>query len=320
MWILTHDDFDGLASAALLLAWLRRTRNVLAEDAQLMTVDYNQTLQWDRPAPAGLPAEPFAVLDFMYHPEALFWFDHHPDALRTDADELHFAMRQERGDPLVVWDPTQPSCARLVFETLPGLEDLAPIVEGADLVDRAQYPSPDAFYRADHPATKLTHAHPFLSEGQKTELVARMLRHGLEAACDFVRPEIFMAMERNYRALQQYETAVRFQNDVVIMDLVPDSIPFVRFAGYWYYPNAKYALTIFRAGEVVRVQLSKNPWLDEPYEPLNAYAREVGGGGHAFAAGASFLPTDHRYPYSAAVSFVNRVARELASVPLDQAA
>src|SRR6204780_2540337 len=106
-----------------------------------------------------------AIFDFKYSasPRIPWWFDHHLSAFLTPADQQSFLDCQR--DPVCgahkFFDPDYTSCTsflahiaatRFGFDTAP----VADLIKWADIVDGAQYESPEAAVEMAAPAMKLT--------------------------------------------------------------------------------------------------------------------------------------------------------------------
>src|ERR1700675_884013 len=89
--------FDGLVSAVLAWEFLEKHEEWNIRDLQ--PVDYTLRDTW-------LSSElktPCAIVDFLYHPRADFWADHHQTSMLTRAAEEDFQRR--RGDACLLFHP-----------------------------------------------------------------------------------------------------------------------------------------------------------------------------------------------------------------------
>ena len=68
-----HKDFDGVCSAALFSEILESFSFCSRGEIALIGVDYDIKSEWR----SRSLSSPNAVLDFLFHPEANWWFDHH---------------------------------------------------------------------------------------------------------------------------------------------------------------------------------------------------------------------------------------------------
>ena len=149
--IVTHDDFDGLGSAAI-LSW--------AYDIDAIRFAGPITI-----AKAEIPITAEDIVSDLPCPvECGMWFDHHEGNLK----ELDY-----RGiDPATIpgkFD-VQPSCVRVVYnffreqDELP--EDFAELADVADLIDSFAYPDLES-WRADTPGNRIDRAIKASSENRR---------------------------------------------------------------------------------------------------------------------------------------------------------
>ncbi len=157
-----HDKcFDGACSASL---FTRFHRECIAPEA---SYDYHGLVHragalFDE---AQFTGDENAIVDFKYSasPRITWWFDHHQSAFLTPQDHENFLACQR--DPKCAarkfFDPTYTSCTsflahiastRYGFDTAP----VAELIHWADIVDGAQYESPEAAVEMAAPAMKLT--------------------------------------------------------------------------------------------------------------------------------------------------------------------
>lgn len=125
--------FDGIVSAVRMHDFLSRQerRDAMA----LHPVNYHLNETWA----ADSLEKPAAVVDFLYHPGAQIWFDHH----RTSFEPAHLAKDYlRRRDLLGIFDSTYSSCSLLIWEHMKrfGVDgDHAEKVQAADRIDSARY-------------------------------------------------------------------------------------------------------------------------------------------------------------------------------------
>src|SRR4051812_19537671 len=100
--------FDGVVSAVLTSAYLEERKSY--RQLQLHSVNYDLRERWL----ASELIRPCAVVDFLYHPAAQLWADHHATAFLNDETRNDYERR--RG-PDVVYDSNKSSCALLIWET-----------------------------------------------------------------------------------------------------------------------------------------------------------------------------------------------------------
>lgn len=310
MRILFHDDFDGAASAAILTGFLEEV--VGEKHNQLLPVNFHLESDWLYPQlPFLATDERFAIVDFLYHPSAEIYFDHHSTAFKTGMYRYHFDKRKAS---LVQWDSTYGSCARLMYDRLHPIwassDRLQELVAGADMVDQAQYPSVESYFDANHPAIAINLAWGRLDDADKDRLIRTLAHDTLEAGLESVRMAFIAAKLTQDDTLADYRQHVEPRGVVTITDVASEDVPFLRFAPYLYYPQSLYSISVYnsRDEKAVLVSLGKNPWIDFEHAHLGGLAQRWGGGGHAYAAGMEFRASRHLNPYLAALGVVNECA------------
>jgi len=317
--IVHHDDFDGVASAAVLAGFYSHQS---VKEFRFVPVQHDLREVWLKPE---LPyrrksTEKMAILDFPYHPTADIWFDHHDTTFHSQEYHDHYLARTD----LSCWESDAPSCASLIYHRLwrlqPSLDRYAELAAAADMIDQARYPSPEAYFKAEDPAIAINHGYPELTDGQKTELAGWLMRGTLHQARANMEPVIRVALARNDEALAQVLPRVELQGPVAVMDLADTGLPFLRYAPYMAFPQAKYALTLYKRGEGLAISLGKNPWLTFPHVDLGAIARREGGGGHSYAASVPFPNHVYGNPYPVARLNLIALVREVARLEAKKAA
>jgi len=271
--------FDGLVSAAIAWTFLETRRDW--RNVRLRGVDYRVSSRWLR-----LPAkEPFAVVDFLYHPRAALWVDHHQTTFLTAELERRF----KRGHPLDhVYDKRAPACAELLWRRMrtalgPTQAHFAEMVEWATKIDSASYHSVDEALGASTPAQAISLALSQFSNPRECEpLVAWFREFSLEeiAARPEIRDPASRARSLLFGGLRRVERAAHLQDSIVVFDVDANGAMVSRFAPYRFYPEARYSAGIVRSGELTKITAMRNPWLSFNSAPLGAIFRRIGGGGH----------------------------------------
>src|ERR1035438_6379804 len=98
--------FDGVISAVLACEYLERKYG--QKTGQIIPVNYSSRATWT----SHPLAKPAAVVDFLYHPDADFWADHHQTTFITP--ELEAQFRGQASSNLI-YDADASSCAELIW-------------------------------------------------------------------------------------------------------------------------------------------------------------------------------------------------------------
>ena len=151
-----HDKcFDGASSAALFSRFYRERIEPTAEF--LYT---GMTHRASQPFEDGtFDGDENAIVDFKYSssPQLTWWFDHHQSAFLKPEDAEHF--RQDHSGKKF-YDPSYKSCTKFLatiasqkfgFDARP----VAELIKWGDIIDGAQFSSPEAAVELSEPATQL---------------------------------------------------------------------------------------------------------------------------------------------------------------------
>ncbi len=272
--------FDGIVSAVLAAEYLEK------RDAwrplTLVAVNYDVRATWLGPLREGS----CAVVDFLYHPQARFWVDHHATSFLNDEVRAHFLARE---GPSFVYDPNAPSCAGLLRRHLelefgPCEPRLADLVRWAEKTDGARYDSPDEAVFGNAPALRIS-AGLALGDGDDYSAgLVRALRHEpLSAVAEM--PEVKRRYEtvrgRTEAGLRRFRENARLETDgIVVFDVDASDVTVSRYAPYIFFPEARYSAGIVRFPGGAKVTAMRNPWLEFESVPLGPICARLGGGGH----------------------------------------
>jgi len=155
-----HRDFDGVVAAAVLL-------RQAAGEPRLIPVDYDLKDQW-----SSMPVHSrSAVVDFLFHPQSGYWYDHHRDPFLDPAWKKNF-----RPSPRLAWEPTAPSCPPVILAALPCPKPVrrhfAQYVRWSSIIDSARYVSPQQATDLSIPYLRLSRALELASPDGLCEVVS----------------------------------------------------------------------------------------------------------------------------------------------------
>ncbi|MCI0490797.1 MAG: hypothetical protein L0229_29745 [Blastocatellia bacterium] len=271
-----HRDFDGAVSAAMLASLLSTT-------PQLYPVDYQLKARW-----ASMDLEkPAAVVDFLFHPDATLWIDHHVNPfVLPEWKEIAFRRRFH------LWDTDAPSCPPLINRVFHFPENLsehfAPYIHWSSIIDSARYESPQAATDLNNPFLLLS---KILALPDTEAVINRVVREITHRPIDAVlaHPEIQPLAEKvmniEYRMKKEVSKLIRYDGLVVFLDQSFKSWPYQRYYPYLIHPDASYVVGIYRSDHSFTVSVGANPWRPEPEIHLGLLCNQLGGGGRKNVAG-----------------------------------
>lgn len=237
---------------------------------------------------------PCAVVDFLYHPQAMFWADHHGTTFLSEEGRRDFEKR--RGTWLV-YDDHSGSCACLLrnhFEECFSFADprYDEMVEWADKIDSARYETVEEAIFGEAPALRIRAS---LAAGDGQEFSKQLVNDLRFNTLDQVA-ELPLVRERSEEVrlkiaagLERFAPAVRLdKGEIVVFDVASQKGAMIsRYAPYHFFPEARYSVGVVRSLNNAKITAMRNPWrefqsvsLGKIFENLGTVFEGVGGGGH----------------------------------------
>ncbi len=315
--------FDGIVSCLLSSQFLEQEHGwPNLERQRLVPVNYDLRDQWlgDRLGQAA------AVVDFHYHPDALFWADHHVTTFLTPEARRDFERRQSaearRNSEVLLFDPKADSCSVILWDRFgesfrklrPQYEEL---VEWSRKIDSAQYDSVEEAIFGTAPALFINSSLAMTRPGYPERLVRWLRGHSLDevASLPEVREMTERARDLSRQSLQRFrppadaakslfcsgsdgdkdkdrDTVILSHDGIVLLRANSQDILVDRYAPYYFFPNARYSISVVRHGDKTAITAMRNPWLEFPSVPLGEIFETVGGGGHERVGASIVSPTD----------------------------
>ncbi len=289
-----HDKcFDGASSAAVFLRFYRERIDPAAvfhftglvhRASQLFTEDM-------------FDGDENVIVDFKYSssPRLTWWFDHHQSAFLSPEDAEHF--RRDRSGKKF-YDPTYKSCTKFlatIASTKFGF-DAAPIAElihWGDVIDGAQYASPEAAVALAEPATRLALV---IEAAPDPGLVARLIPYLAERSLEeivklpFIEKHLGPLLDRHQRSVGILKERAQAVNGVIYFDVSDlDLEGYNKFIPYFLFPDCLYSVGVSSSATRAKVSVGSNPWKEAAaLRNLAEMCERYGGGGHARVAAISF--------------------------------
>jgi hypothetical protein len=312
-----HDKcFDGACSASL---FTRFHRERIAPGAiyEYHGLVHRAGALFDE---AEFTGDENAIVDFKYSasPRITWWFDHHQSAFLTPQDQAHFRACQ--ADPGCAmrkfFDPAYISCTGFLahiaatkfgFDTAP----VAEMIHWANIVDGAQYESPEAAVEMAAPAMKLTMV---IESTQDPAFVPRLIPLLTEMplaevlAAPFVADLLPPLLERHKQALELIRSRSEERDGTIFFDITDHPTEgFNKFIPYYLHPQATYSIGLSKSSFRTKVAVGSNPWTKaDPAKMVNLaqICERYGGGGHARVGAISFPPDQEDKARAAAAEIV----------------
>jgi len=281
-----HSDFDGICSAAVFSNVLRQSKSVGDVAFTYIPVDYDVKTHWI----TKRLEQPCAIVDFLYHPDATWWFDHHETTFARKDWELAY-----QPDLQHVWRTQYKSCPRLIVDTIPDSSvkrrlrrRFSEILKWCDVIDSANYDSASQVIKMAEPALRINAT---LSQDRGPDylkfLVTCIERLSLEAVCELEEVQQRFDRARRWQdaAIAHIRSTAVVKKGVAVINLVDHPDLFHRYAAYYLWQELRFQVAIYRHGRFYKLTVSANPWLSHEGPDLGAICESYGGGGHADVAG-----------------------------------
>ena len=291
-----HDRcFDGTASAALFYRFYRERFDDAAE-FHFSGMTHRAVPPWE---PGLFDGDENVIVDFKYSnsPKVTWWFDHHQSAFLTPQDAEQF--RTHPG-PRMFYEPDYKSCTKLIatvarekfgFDTAP-LKDL---IHWGDLIDGAQYPTPQSAVELAEPATQLALV---IEAAPEDNIPARIIpdlayRPLFEMIkLPLVAKHLGALLERHRKSIDILRQRSEAKDGVVFFDVSDlDLEGYNKFIPYYLYPDGIYTVAVSPSSFRTKISVGSNPWAPvEPRHNLATICERYGGGGHARVGAISLEP------------------------------
>lgn len=272
--------FDGIVSAVLLSDFAERKLGYQA--IKLHSVNYASQRRWTS---RKLPIHS-AVVDFLYHPRAEIWVDHHQTTFIRDADRKRYAqVRNDRH----LYDPAASSCAVLIDRYLRVHHSFSTtkyrqLVQWADRIDSATYRHVSDAIGARAAALQINRSLALDGDSQYCEwLVSQLRKESLTAVANKarVRKRVKRVSEQVQAGLRAFKSSAHLEDgDIVVFDVDADAGVVSRYAPYYFFPQARYSVGVMRHRGDAKVTAMRNPWKDFASVPIGPLLARFGGGGH----------------------------------------
>ena len=214
------------------------------------------------------------------------------------------------------YDPAYISCTSLIadvarekfgFDTGP----LSELIHWADIVDGAQYESPESAVEMAAPAMKLT---LIIESNQDPVFIPRLIPLLTSLPLAEVLSQPFIAdllpplLECHAEALELIRSRAEERDGTIFFDITDHPLEgFNKFIPYYLYPNATYSIGLSKSSFRTKVAVGSNPWTKaDPATMVNLaqVCERYGGGGHARVGAISFPPDQEEKARVAAAEIV----------------
>lgn len=272
-----HKDFDGIVSAALLTVIFNKLK--MYHKYKYIPVDYNIMNSWlnfelDKPA---------AVLDFLYHPKAKYFYDHHTTTFLDSNHKRIFSKNRN-----CYWDQTFKSTPSIIKSVYSDIFDFLPYMEliyWADTIDSAEYSSPKDLYNCSIRYISLNKLIGHYNDNAEIiEVVKAIVDNKIDLYLADRSKLLNDICKEEKEIMLLLKRRLNIKNNICLFDHIGIK-GFHRYLPYYYYPDINYTIAIYNKDENYNVSIGYNPWKKNNKINLGEIAKKYGGGGRHNVAG-----------------------------------
>src|SRR5688572_8257040 len=244
-----HDRcFDGAASAAVFSRFYRERIDANSE-FRLTGMTHRAEKPFENHVFDG---DENVIVDFKYSssPLVTWWFDHHQSAFLSPADAAHFEADRSGHK---FYNPNYKSCTKLLADTTSSkfgfnVEPLSDLIHWGDIIDGAQFPTPESAVELAEPATQLALVIEAAPEfGLSARLIPELAQRPLAeiVKLPMVATHLSPLLDRHRRSVDILKHRAQPQDSVVLFDVSDiDLEGYNKFIPYLLFPECHYSVGV----------------------------------------------------------------------------
>jgi oligoribonuclease NrnB/cAMP/cGMP phosphodiesterase (DHH superfamily) len=240
---------------------------------------------------------PFVLVDFMYHPKAAWWFDHHETSF------IHPAWKEKyNNDDSHAFDPSFKSGCGLTLAYLKKKhkykvpEHIEYLVRWGDVIDSAGYKNAKQIVERKEPALQLMLFLDSLDRTNQriyqTRIAGIIKQLATKSIGEIINQPVIARKIKKYLAdarmsAKIFKKLAILKNKVVFIDKTNNEISGSHFLAFYLYPKSFYSVSVSKFGGYYHVSAGDNPWNRVLGSDINIgeIMKKYGGGGHKGVGG-----------------------------------
>jgi oligoribonuclease NrnB/cAMP/cGMP phosphodiesterase (DHH superfamily) len=282
-----HNDFDGYSSAAIIFDFLDQNN---LKVKSLNPIDYNYKNNWEN---MNFKPNPI-IVDFLYHPKAYFWFDHH----KTTFIKKEWGKKFKK-NKYHYFNTNYASCAHLVLDVLKKDFNYKPsknilnLVYWADIIDGANYKSPLQTIELKDSAIQIDiYIDNYKGNKVIKWLIKDLTKKSLKEITSNIKIQKSVKKEKEKinKLLKFYHKNLKIYYDKIGFIDVSNKKGSLRYASFYLAPQIIYNITLKKFNSFYALSVGANPWKKNKNKiNIGEFLRKnFGGGGHKDVGGAEF--------------------------------
>lgn len=284
-----HNDFDGYSSAAIIFDFLNQ-KNLKVKSLNSINYDYKNN--WEN---TDFKPNPI-IVDFLYHPKAYFWFDHHKTTFIKKEWEKNFKKNKNKYH---YFDINYASCAHLVLDVLKKDFNYKPsknilnLVYWADIIDKANYNSPFQTIELKDQALQIDAYIDHYKKNQTMKwLIKDFSKKSLKKIASDIKIQKLVKKEKEKinKLLKFYYKNLKIYYDKIGFIDISTKKDSLRYAPFYLAPQIIYNITLRKFNSFYVLSIGANPWKRNKNK-INIgefLKKNFKGGGHKDVGGAEF--------------------------------
>src|SRR5258708_1917509 len=241
---------------------------------------------------------PAIVVDFLYHPAAVFWFEHHPTTFKKPQWKKNFKPDKQHR-----LEPDYPSCCHLVYASLKqdfkwkSPKHIKDLVKWLDVSDGAIYTSAKQTILMKEPALQIdAYIDSTEHDHKKTvKLIELLSREPLAriAALPEVKRAATRVRKENIKGIAFYKKNIKLFKNGSFIDFTRTRIEAPHFIANYLYPKLLYVVRLSMRNGLYHLGVGASPWLrGKSRIHIGELLKKYGGGGHKEVGGVEFQRRD----------------------------
>ncbi len=237
---------------------------------------------------------PAIVVDFLYHPQAAFWFEHHPTTFKRASWKKNF-----RSDKQHRLEPERPSCTHLVYASLKKefgwkpAQHLTELVKWLDVIDGARYRSARQTIEIKEPALQVNEFVDMKLHGAAEDawIINMLATQPLSKIARIPRVANFVKrLRKKYAAgLAFIKKKTQVIGKVGFIDRTGSLLEFPHYGLYYEFPRINYFVRVSNRDGLCHVNAGISPWKKgNGTIHIGKLLMPFGGGGHETVGGVEF--------------------------------
>lgn len=276
-----HEDFDGVVSASLFTIIMKKLGT--HKNFNYISVDYEQKDLW-----GSLELKkPCAILDFLFHNDADYYFDHHTTSFSK------FPIRDVgRNSQNFRWDPSfysTPSLLKDSFKQLNVFDEFEEIINWSDIIDSAKYVHPSDLYDYSKKYIVLNKIISYYKSKNMTQSIVEIIDYIINRDIDKYLEDNKNLLDNiiniESRLLLRLKNKMVVKNNICIFNQADELLEYQRYLPYFFFNTIDYTIGIYRRNENYALSIGYNPWKNNNMIELGEISKKYNGGGRKNVAG-----------------------------------